>query len=82
MFLFFLFASISDELHSENNMILCYWTNQQVWAGLEGLQDSRDAEGLKASDTPPLQVSRVEAVQLLQVWHLLQEDQKAAVCET
>lgn len=56
-------------------------TDHETGTDLKSLQDSRNAESLVASHSSPLQVSRVEAVQLLQVWNLLQKYQKAVVCK-
>lgn len=56
-------------------------TYHQVWAGLQGLQNPWNAESLMAPHSPPLEVSRVKAVQLLNIRHLLQQCQETAICE-
>lgn len=48
-------------------------TYHQVWARLQSFQDSWDAESLLAPHSSPLEVSRVKAIQLFNIWHLLQK---------
>lgn len=57
-------------------------TYKQFRTSLKCLQDPWYTKGLIASHSSSLQVTGVEAIQLLQIWHLLQKEQKAAICKT